>query len=176
MSSLILTARFDQDAQVCFDELRERYFPPERNFLASHLTLFHALPSSELPLIQSQLASLCQGESKMPGSAAGLRSLGNGVAFEIECPRLVRLRDTLASLWQDRLGRQDRQRFRPHVTVQNKVPPAAARALLHNLRQNFAPIPVTFEGLDLWSYLGGPWELAAAFRFSELKEAADAVA
>jgi hypothetical protein len=40
---LILTARIgDSDLQP-LDLLRQRYFPPDRNFLRAHLTMFHRL-------------------------------------------------------------------------------------------------------------------------------------
>ena len=44
------------------------------------------------------------------------------------------------------------------MTVQNKVPPDRARALLAELQAGFAPYDVTATGLALWRYLGGPWE------------------
>lgn len=168
MSSLILTARFDRAAQRTFDGLRQRYFPPERNLLAAHLTLFHALPSTELEAIQSQLAVLCEQETPMVGVAAKLRSLGRGVAFAVECPRLTAVRHTLAQCWGRHLGRQDSQAFRPHITIQNKVSSSTAKRLLDDLQRTFTPIDFIVEGLDLWAYLGGPRQLIVGIPFSAI--------
>ena len=41
---LVLTARVaDKDIEP-FDRLREAHFPPDRNVLGAHLTMFHRLP------------------------------------------------------------------------------------------------------------------------------------
>ena len=92
--------------------------------------------------------------------AAGLRFLGRGVAYELRAPELVGLRGRLARGWQDWLTPQDAQGYRPHVTIQNKAAPEAARALRDAMQAGFAPFTVRAEGLLLWHYLGGPWELA----------------
>ena len=42
---LILTLALNPTAEEYFTRLRDRYFPPERNFLKVHLTLFHHLPA-----------------------------------------------------------------------------------------------------------------------------------
>jgi 2'-5' RNA ligase len=166
MSSLIVTARLNHAAQTVFDDLRQRHFPPERNFLKAHVTLFHALPSSETSSIRAQLDVLCRQEIFMHGRASSVRSLGNGVAFAIECGQLTALRNTLAKHWEHHLGHQDSQAYRPHITIQNKVSRVSARNLFAELEQAFLPIEIEFEGLDLWTYLGGPWERIAFFAFS----------
>jgi hypothetical protein len=97
--------------------------------------------------------------------AAGLLFLGRGVAIRLEAPELPALRGRLAAAWAPWLGAQDRQPFRPHVTVQNKVAPAAARELHAALSSGFAPFPVEARGFLLWRYLGGPWERVAAVPF-----------
>ena len=95
----------------------------------------------------------------------GLRSLGRGVAYTLESTELAEMRRHLALQWNDWLKPQDRQNYRPHVTVQNKVDPAAARALLDELGDGFTPFQVEAVGLELWWYRGGPWEKVRAFPF-----------
>jgi hypothetical protein len=56
---------------------------------------------------------------------------------------------------------QDSQLWRPHVTIQNKVAPAAARALFDNLSASFVPSDGQAVALALWRYLNGPWSLVA---------------
>ena len=166
MEPLILTARLQPESQLYFDQLRCRHFPPERNFLPAHLTLFHALPGENSAAIASQLNDVARREPPMEGSASRLRSLGGGVAFDIDCPRLVTLRASLARIWHSDLTRQDRQTPRLHITVQNKVSPGTAQALLGELSQSFQLLPLLFEGLDLWRYLHGPWAFVEGFPFT----------
>ena len=54
---------------------------------------------------------------------------------------------------------------RPHVTIQNKVPPRQARALIAELERDFRPRPLGIAGLALHRYLGGPWESLANYKF-----------
>jgi 2'-5' RNA ligase len=159
---LILTLGLDAVSFTRLDALRRAHFPPERNYLSAHLTLFHALPGTMLAEISANLETLTTG-TPLPLHFDGLRSLGRGVAFTVESPALVQLRGLLASAWHGLLGPQDRQGFRPHVTVQNKVEPADARALLAALEGGFAPWDGQGVSLLLWHYRGGPWEPAGEF-------------
>ena len=163
MEPLILTARLNSESQAYFDRLRRRHFPPERNFIPAHLTLFHVLPQSNIEAIASHLRDIARREPPMEGTACRLRSLGGGVAFDVDCPRLVALRASLARIWSGDLTRQDRQTPRLHITVQNKVSPETAQALLEELNRDFQPLPLLFEGLDLWRYLNGPWAFVEGF-------------
>lgn len=155
----------DHDAQTYFDHLREQHFPSERNFLAAHLTLFHALPENELEQIQVTVADLAQRQSNVVGESVGVRSLGRGVAFDVSCPLLVAARHSWLHNWYNFLTPQDRQGWRPHITVQNKVTREEATDLLQHLKRDFKPKPIRFPGLDLWLYGGGPWELVQSFPF-----------
>ena len=96
----------------------------------------------------------------------GVRFMGHGSAYEIESAALKRLRAELARGWADWLTRQDAQGWRPHVTVQNKVPSGAAKALHARLREGFEPFEATGTGFALWHYRGGPWEEAAQVPFA----------
>ena len=60
---------------------------------------------------------------------------------------------------------QDRQRFKPHITVQNKVSSETSKALTAELSADFQPFLVTAVGLDLWEYIGGPWRHSYAYSF-----------
>jgi hypothetical protein len=71
----------------------------------------------------------------------------------------------LQTTWQPALTPQDQQKLRPHVTVQNKVDPQAARALYEQLKADFVPFEATGTGLQLWAYRGGPWEAIQTFDF-----------
>ncbi|MBC9179721.1 2'-5' RNA ligase family protein [Pseudoroseomonas ludipueritiae] len=160
---LILTLGLDAASFARLDALRQAHFPPERNHLSAHLTLFHALPGAMLAEISANLETLAAGTPPPVLRFAGLRSLGRGLAFTVESPALAQLRGLLASAWHGLLGPQDRQGFRPHVTVQNKVEPATARALLAELEAGFTPWEGQGVSLLLWHYRGGPWEAAGSF-------------
>jgi hypothetical protein len=94
-----------------------------------------------------------------------VRFLGRGVAYTLASTGLTELRRDLAVAWEPWLTPQDRQRHAPHVTVQNKVDPAVARALHARLSAAFEPGTVAARGLGLWRYLGGPWEPVARYPF-----------
>lgn len=99
-----------------------------------------------------------------------MRSLGAGVAYDLDADALSTQRRELARCWQPWLTRQDAGPFLPHVTVQNKVAAAQARALLADLTAVFTPYEVRATGLALWRYLGGPWEALASWDFGEVSE------
>lgn len=160
---LILTAALDPDAAALFQRLRDRHFPARLNLVPAHLTLFHHLPGGNRPAVEEALATWSAGEAAMPFAARGFRFLGRGVAVEIAAERLAAARGHLAGLWAADLTPQDRQPFRPHVTIQNKAEPAAARTLLARLEAEGLDVAGHIVGLDLWHYRGGPWESAGRF-------------
>lgn len=161
---LVVTLLLDDAAQAGFDRLRAQHFPAARNHLAAHVTLFHALPGDQLDAVRADLAAAA-ARPAFDVAVTGLRFLGRGVAFTLEAPEVTAVRDGLAAAWQPWLTPQDRQRHAPHVTVQNKVDPAVARALHQRLVAEFVPYEVRARGLGLWRYLGGPWEPVAEHPF-----------
>ena len=163
---LILTLALDERSFAFFDGERRRYFPAARNVIPAHLTLFHHLPGEEVDGIRSLLAAVAAAHNPFSVAVTGLRPLGRGVAYKLESSALTVLRADLARRWADWLTPQDAQRFQPHVTIQNKADPAQARALLARLEEAFTPFTVTAEGLQLWRYLGGPWEAVETFRLA----------
>ena len=162
--ALIVTLLLDDEAKERFDRLRAEHFPAERNFLAAHVTLFHALPGERLGEVRAELAAAADRPA-FEVAVTGVRLLGRGVAYDLCSAELDRLRRTLAGAWGPWLTPQDRQRHRAHVTVQNKVAPEVARALHERLAASFVPGSVTARGLGLWRYLGGPWEPVDAFPY-----------
>jgi hypothetical protein len=146
------------------DALRRRYFPPERNHLAAHITLFHHLPPGSLAEVQEQLARLARGP-RPPARIDRLISLGGGVALHVESPDLLAMREELADRFRSLLTPQDQARPRLHITIQNKVTAETARATLSQLGPDFRPRPLGIAGLAAWHYLGGPWALIRRYSF-----------
>lgn len=153
---LIVSLVVDDHAQREWDLLRRAHFPPERLVVGAHITLFHALPHDEAEVLAA-VAEVARRPS-FPVRVGAFRSLGRGVAFAVESVELEAVRAELRGRWRDRLTRQDAQGFRPHVTVQNKVEPAVARATLEALRAGAAPPDATAVGIAVWRYAGGPWK------------------
>ena len=158
---LLLTLQLAEPAQSVFQALRTRHFPAARNLVPAHVSLFHALPGAGRAEILRVLRAL---QATRPAILVEPpRALGRGVAFPLASPDLLALRARLAASWSAQpwpggLTRQDRERFRPHVTVQNKVTPEVARETLERLRHGFVPWATEGTALLLWRYLGGPWE------------------
>jgi hypothetical protein len=163
---LILTLETDERSFAFFDAQRRRSFPPERNFIPAHITLFHHLPGRERAAIADTLLRTALHQKPMTLTVAEVRFLGRGVAYAIRSPEADLLRASLAEEWRPWLTPQDRQKHAHHVTVQNKVPPDVARALFDELRRDFTPFTATATGLHLWTYRGGPWDSLQVFPFS----------
>lgn len=162
--ALIVTAELAPADLAWLDALRRRHFPPERNQLPAHLTMFHALP----PSAEGQMRRLLGRHSTASApraTLAGLMNLGSGVAFRIVSDDLEAIRADLAEQCHGLLSAQDAAGWRPHVTIQNKVKPSVARALLSELEKDFRPRPLGIGGLALHRYLGGPWEAVARYPF-----------
>ena len=155
---IIVSALFGAEDQAWFDRQRAEHFPPERNHLAAHLTMCHHLPPSSAAEVKQRLAAATRGLSAPAARIAGVFSLGRGVAYRIDSPGLAAIRADLADAFAGLLTPQDQAGWRAHVTVQNKVEPRVAKALLADLSANFLPRSVAVAGLAAWWYRGGPWE------------------
>lgn len=163
-AALIVTAEFGAEDFAWLDALRRRHYPPERNRVPAHLTLFHALAPSAESEVRGRLADLAAGPAPA-ARIAGVIDLGGGVAFRVVSDELDALRDELAHHLHGLLGAQDSGGWRPHVTIQNKVAPKEARQLRQSLEQDFRPRPLRLAGLGLHRYLGGPWETLTIYKF-----------
>ena len=162
--ALIVTAELAPPDFAWLDKLRRAHFPPERNQLSAHLTMFHALPPSVEGEVRARLAQL--GAERPPrASIEGLMDLGGGVAFRVASQDLDRIRRELSEDFHGLLSAQDSGGWRPHVTIQNKVPPKEARALIERMERDFRPRALAISGLGLHRYLGGPWEKLAIIPF-----------
>ncbi|AJP72297.1 2'-5' RNA ligase family protein [Sphingomonas hengshuiensis] len=163
---LIVTALFGRQDQAWFDAMRREHYPAERNQLAAHLTLFHHLPPSVAEELKHRLAQETRGLRAPQARITGLISLGRGVAYRIESPELEAIRARLVDAFAGLLTPQDAGRWRPHITVQNKVTPSLAKVVLGALSRDFRPRPVALAGLASWWYRGGPWEAHSRHLFA----------
>ncbi|QJD98036.1 2'-5' RNA ligase family protein [Mucilaginibacter robiniae] len=162
---MILTLALDDSAQDFFNALRKEHFPVERNYLDAHLTLFHHLPPEETSIIES-IEQVCEQYQQMQLQVTEVKSIGNGVAYQIVCTELMRMHKHLQQQWDTWLTPQDRQKLWPHVTIQNKVAPQQARLLKEQLAESFEPFTTEGTGLNLFAYQGGPWQFIKHHPFS----------
>ena len=155
---IVVTALFGRQDQAWLDGLRREHYPPERNLVPAHLTLFHHLPPSAEAELKHRLTAGTRGVRPPRARASGLMTLGRGVAVKIESPELTALRSDLAEAFVGLLMPADAGGWRPHVTIQNKVAPALAKALIAALSKDFRPRELEIAGLATWWYRGGAWE------------------
>jgi hypothetical protein len=161
----IVTGELPSDLFAWANGLRRAHFPPERNHLAAHVTLFHALAPSlreELPSVLARIA----GEYAPPSAElTGLMNLGTGTALALTSPAMLRIREEIADLFHGMLTAQDKHKPRLHITVQNKVSPEAARALQAELEVVVQPRKFAFTGLGLHRYCNPHWESVGVWPF-----------
>lgn len=153
---LIVSALFAPSDFAWLDGLRRAHYPPDRNRVPAHLTLFHHLPPTLAPELKQRLAEAVR-QPRPAAHATGLINLGRGVAIRIESATLDTIRADLADAFRGLLTPEDAAPWRPHVTIQNKVAPEEARALLKRLEAEFRRRPVEVEGLAVWAYHEGDW-------------------
>ncbi len=162
--ALIITAELAAPDLAWLDALRRHHYPPDRNQVPAHLTMFHALPPSIDEAARGRLARASMVAPPL-AAVAGLMDLGGGVVLRVVSDDLDAIRDELAVAFHGILGAQDSGGWRPHVTIQNKVPNRDARMLRESLERGFAPRPLHISGLGLHRYLDGPWDTLAVYAF-----------
>lgn len=162
--ALIALAELGDADFAWLDALRRKHYPPERNRVPAHLTLFRALPPSAEAEVRRSLARAAQ-RAAPEARTSGMIDLGEGVALRVSSPGLEQVRDELAGEFHGLLSAQDRGPWIAHVTIQNKAEARAARVLLRQMREEFEPRAVKIRGLQLVRYADGGWEPLAAWRF-----------
>jgi hypothetical protein len=160
-STFILTAELDPASFSWLNDLRRQHFPPERNLLPAHLTLFHRLSSAQTDCLQDFRLP----DEPLPILFDAPLLLGFGVAVRVRSPELEAVRSAARSALGGGFSSQDSQSWRPHVTIQNKVAGETARQLYGRMRIRFEFRAGTVTGLLIWEYLGGPWRQAERLPF-----------
>ena len=118
-------------------------------------------PSAEAEILQI-LRTLAQSTAPRAW-IAGVMDLGGGVALRVTSAELDAIRREIAERLHGLLAAQDTAGWSAHITVQNKVAPREARALIKALGDVGRPLGISALGLH--RYLDGPWEAIRAFRF-----------
>ena len=161
---LLVTAQLPPDVFAWADGLRRAHFPPARNKVRAHVTLFNALPPSVEDEVRRLLAR--HGAAAPPSATiTRIMPLGGGTAFAIDSPALSAIHADMVETLHGVLTAQDGGRRKLHVTVQNKVSGTEAKALQAELARDFLPRSFAFAGLELHRYLGGVWADAGSWPF-----------
>jgi hypothetical protein len=162
--ALIVIAELRKADFAWLDALRKRHYPPDRNRVPAHLTLFRALPPSAE---EEARRSLARAAAVVAPAAeiGGVIDLDSGVALRVRSEELDAVRDDLADHFHGLLTSHDLGRRTPHVTIQNKVEPRTARKLHRELSAAFEPRTLKITGLQLIRYVEGQWEPLGSWRF-----------
>lgn len=104
--ALIVTAEVGKADFAWLDGLRRAYYPPERNRVPAHLTLFRTLPPSADEEVRRSLARAAQ-VPRPRAELSGILDLDSGVALRVSSPELEHLRRELADEFHGLLTSQD---------------------------------------------------------------------
>ncbi len=167
----IVTGELPADVLAWADALRRAHYPPERNKLAAHVTLFHSLAPSLREDLHRVLGRFAAEFAPPKARIDGLMDLGTGTALLVRCPGLLAVREAIAEHFHGALTAQDSHQPRLHITVQNKVERLAARVLQAELNASLTPRQFAFTGLGLHLYRDTHWEALGLWRFRGKAEA-----
>ena len=159
----LITLGFDPATFDRLEGLRQLYFPPERNQVPAHLTLFHQLPGGERDEVDATLTRVAAGHPPVDLRFGGVKSTGRGIMVTTLAPGLTPIRGELAKAFDRHLTPQDRQPFHPHVMVMNKAERDEVELVLEELQATWSPWTGMGDRLILWRYLGGPWSEAGSY-------------
>jgi hypothetical protein len=161
----IVTAELPGDVHAWADGLRRAHYPPERNKLAAHVTLFHAFAPSLREELHRTLARLAGEYSRPVARIDALMPLGTGTALTIHSPGMLAIRERIADMFHGALTAQDSHVPRLHITIQNKVAPKEAKSLQRELSAVLEPREFTFAGLGLHLYCETHWGSQGSWTF-----------
>ncbi|WP_128892340.1 2'-5' RNA ligase family protein [Erythrobacter sp. HKB08] len=162
---LIVTAELPKELAGWATGLRRQHFPPERNYLDAHVTLFHALPRQYEREVRDCLSDIARETPPVDGHLEGIMSLGRGTALRLHSEGMIAVWREMTRRFHGLLTAQDQHKPRLHVTIQNKVSGAEAKALQAQLEGTIEPRDFQFRGLSLYIYRGGPWEFLHTYAF-----------
>lgn len=172
----VLTMMLDQTFSNTMNLMRQQYFPRKLNKTPAHITLFHALPHSQLSAIKEDLAQITlQTEPFRVTTKEPFRMRkGIGVNVGVGVQHMKIVHEQLRSRWKHFLSDQDRYGFRPHWTVMNKVDDEqrvdqALKSIRTELSRDTKDGIAL--GLEMWMFEKGRWRWVNEYTFRKAKEA-----
>lgn len=130
---LVITLTLDKQTQHFLTSLRSKYFPPHKNYLHAHVTLFHAIPPHRYEEISTEIQSICSKTSPWQVYVGDAKKMGNrGVMVSVRDQRrsiewihrrLLRFLEKGIKEDKDKLTEQDKKHWGKvaHVTILNKA-------------------------------------------------------
>src|SRR5438105_2212070 len=115
--ALIVTATFGDGDDGWLQDLRRTHYPPERNRVPAHLTLFRQLPPSAGAELAARLARATAAPPPR-ATVTGIMDLDEGTALRVESEALEDVRKELVDAFLGLLTPQDLAPWNPHVTIQ----------------------------------------------------------
>ncbi len=167
----IVAGELPADVLAWADGLRRAHYPPERNWLKAHVTLFHSFAPSLKEALPRYLSAMAGEYAPPAAEVTGLMDLGKGTAIAVRSPGLLAIRDRIAEHFWDLLTRQDQGGKKLHITIQNKVPRDDALALQRSLEPALPHPKFHFVGLALHIYRNPYWEAVGAWKFRGKQDA-----
>ncbi|KAI1259751.1 hypothetical protein F5Y18DRAFT_408105 [Xylariaceae sp. FL1019] len=163
----ILSLKTDPKHQAHMSQLRKQYFPAKLLKVDAHITLFHALPGSQLDIITSDLTSLSSSTRSFPIAAQKPFRMAKGVGMSVSgLAEAESIFTELQSKWWDSLSTQDRRKFKGHYTLMNKVNDEDEIVkCLHELKRESTCCEGVVTGLQLFRYDRGFWRHREDFQF-----------
>lgn len=159
----LLTVKPDSCLASFFEHMRQQHYPVALNRVPAHIMAFHQLPEEHLLQVRRDCTDIANTTGCLKVVVEGIRFLGRGNAYHLVFDHDFYHR--LKKRWHTFLIAQDQHRWQPHMTFQNKVSPADAKALYHQTQSLFAPRHGTLIGLTLWHYDAGYWQHVNDFYF-----------
>ena len=136
---LILSAVLDAPVQQRLDALRRAHFPPERNHLDAHVTLFHHLPGAEEDAVAGAVAAVVRAGRRRRWTSPACARWAAAWRSRSPRPSWPGSASDLARTWAPWLTAQDRAKRDLHVTVQNKVTPAGGASAARRADRRVRP-------------------------------------
>ncbi len=161
---MIVTAVLGAADFLWADALRRDYYPPERNQLPAHLSLFRHLPPGLGSELKRELGNFARGP-RPQARVEGVMALAQGVAISVRSADLMAIWGELAARFTGLLMPVDQAEPRFHITVQNKVSTQVARETRQILEESVTLRPLVIQGLACWRYMGGPWAPVGSYGF-----------
>src|SRR5690606_33882895 len=135
------------------------------NQVVAHVTLFQALPPSAEGEVRAVIARLAAGISPPLARMSGVMNFGTGTALRVHSPALQDVWEDLAEGFYGLLSAGDQTCPQFHITIQNKVAKADAKALQRAHSDSVEPFSFSFKGLQLHEYAGGAWRSLQQWQF-----------
>jgi 2'-5' RNA ligase len=117
----VLTLKTSEEIAQQMQMLRQKWFPADRLKIPAHITLFHALPESQLAQVSSHIDSIALRIKRFEISTGRIVKMKKGVLVNLEAgsDEARHIFVSLRTSWWEWLSEQDKS-FKAHWTVQNK--------------------------------------------------------